>query len=44
VVEDLIQSGVGDHTFGPTNVRVIFSEEELTLGKNMLPEVGSLVG
>ena len=43
MVEDLVQSGIEDHTFGPTNVRAHFPEE-LTLGKNMLLEVDSLVG
>jgi len=32
VVEDLISSTIEDHTFGPTNVRDHFPEEELTLG------------
>jgi len=36
VVEDVIQSGIEDHTFGPTNVREQFSENELTLGKKRL--------
>jgi len=27
---------IEDHTFGPTNVRDFFPEEELTLGKNKL--------
>jgi len=34
VVENLISSGVEDHTFGPMNLREHFPEEELTLGKN----------
>jgi len=42
VVESLISSGIEDHTFGPTNVREHFPEEELTLGKNKLLEVASL--
>jgi len=44
VVEDLIQYGIEDHTFGPTNVRTHFTEEELTLGKNIMLEVDSFVG
>jgi len=28
-----MQSGVDDHTFGPTNAREHFPDEELTLGK-----------
>jgi len=44
VIEDLIQSGIEDHTVGPANVRAHFPEEELTLGENMLLEVVSLVG
>ena len=43
MAESLIQSGIEDHTFGPTNVREHFSEQELTLGKNMLLEVDSYV-
>jgi len=43
VIEDLISSGIEDHTFGPTNVREHFPEEELTLGRNRLLEVDSLV-
>jgi len=43
VVEDLISSGVEDHTFGPTNVREHFPEEELTVGRNRLLEVDNLV-
>jgi len=35
--------GIEDHTFGPTKVRENFLEEELTLGKNRLLEVASLV-
>jgi len=42
VVEDLISSGI-EHTFGPTKVREHFPEEELTLGKNRLLEIASLV-
>jgi len=38
-VEDLIQSGIEDHTFGPTYIRGHFPEKELTLGKNVLLEV-----
>jgi len=38
VVEDLTQSSIEDHTFGPANVRAHFPEEELTLGKNVLLE------
>jgi len=34
VVENLILSGIEDHTFGPMNLREHFPEEELTLGKN----------
>jgi len=38
VDEDLIQSGIGNHTFGPTNVREHFLEEELTRqSASMLP-------
>jgi len=43
VVEDLISFGIEDHTLGPTKVREHFPEEELTLGKNRLLEVASLV-
>jgi len=32
-----------DHIFGPTKVREHFPEEELTLGKNSLLDVASLV-
>ena len=32
-----------DHIFGPTKVREHFPEEELTLGKNRLLDVASLV-
>ena len=31
MAEDLIQSGIENHTFGPTNVREHFLEDELTL-------------
>ena len=34
MVENLISSGIEDHTFGPMNLREHFPEEELTLGKN----------
>jgi len=34
VVENLLSSGIEDHTFGPINLREHFHEEELTLGKN----------
>jgi len=44
VVENLISSGIEDHTFGPMNLREHFpEEEELTLGKNKFLEVASLV-
>ena len=43
VVENLISSGIEDHTFGPINFREHFPEEELTLGKNKSLEVASLV-
>ena len=43
VVENLISSGIEDHTFGPMNLREHFPEEELTLGKNRFLEVASLV-
>jgi len=43
MVENLISSGIEGHTFGPTNVREHFPEEELTLGKNRLLEVASHV-
>ena len=43
VVENLISSGIEDHTFGPMNLRERFPEEELTLGKNRFLEVASLV-
>jgi len=29
----LLESGIEDHTFGPTNEREHFPEDELTLGK-----------
>ena len=40
MVENLISSGIEDHTFGPIN---LVPEEELTLGKNRFLEVASLV-
>jgi len=43
VVENLISSGIEDHTFGPMNLREHFPEEELTLGKNSFLEVAGLV-
>ena len=43
VVENLISSGIEDHTFGAINLREHFPEEELTLGKNRILEVASLV-
>ena len=43
VVEDLIWFGIEDHTLGPIKAREHFPEEELTLGKNRLLEVASLV-
>jgi len=43
VVEDLISFGIEGHTLGPTKVRELIPEEELTLGKNRLLEVASLV-
>jgi len=43
VVENLISSGIEDHTFGPMNLREHFSEEELTPGKNRFLEVASRV-
>jgi len=43
VEEDLIHSGIEDHTFGPTNLREHFPEEELTLIRNRLLEDNSLV-
>ena len=43
VVQNLISSGIEDHTFGPMNLREHFPEEELTLGKNRFLEVASLV-
>ena len=42
MVENLISSGIEDHTFGPMNLRERFPEEELTLGKNRFLEVASL--
>jgi len=44
VFEDRLSSGIEDHTFGPTNVWKHFPEEDLTLGKNKLLEVDSLIG
>ena len=43
MVENLISSGIEDHTFGLMNLREHFPEEELTLGKNRILEVASLV-
>jgi len=43
VVENLILSGIEDHTFGSVNLREHFPEEELILGKNRCLEVASLV-
>jgi len=43
MVENLISSGIEDHTFGPMNLRECFPEEELTLGKNRFLEVACLV-
>ena len=43
VVENLISSGIEEHTFGPINLREHFPEEELTLGQNRFLEVASLV-
>ena len=43
VVENLISSGIEDHTFGPMNLREHFPEEELTPGKNRFFEIASLV-
>ena len=43
MVENLILSGIEDHTFGPMNLREHLTEEELTLGKNEFLEVASLV-
>ena len=42
MVENLISSGIEDHTFGLMNLEQ-FPEEELTLGKNRFLEVASLV-
>jgi len=39
VVENLISSGIEDHTFGPMNLREHFPGEELTPGKNRFLEV-----
>jgi len=38
-----ISSGIEDHTFGPTNVKEHFPEEELNLGRNKLLDADSLV-
>jgi len=43
VVENLISSGIEDHTFGSINLSEHFPEKELTLGKNKFLEVASLV-
>jgi len=43
VFEVLISSGIETHTFGPTNVREHFPEEELTVGKSKLLAVDILV-
>jgi len=43
VVEGLISFGIEDHTFGPTKVGEYFPEEEVTLVRNRLIEVASLV-
>ena len=43
MVEYLIQSSIGDHTFGPTNVSEHFPVDELTFCRNRLLEVDSLV-
>ena len=43
VVENLISSGIEDHTFGPINLKEHFPEEELTLGKNRFLGAASLV-
>ena len=43
MVENLISSGIEDHTFGPTNLREHFPEEELTLGKSRFLDVASFV-
>jgi len=44
VAEGLIESGIEYHTFGPTNVREHFPEEEFTLGKTRLLEVDESCG
>ena len=41
MVEDLISSSFEDHTFGLTNVREHYPEEELTLGENRLLDLWS---
>ena len=43
MVENLISSGIEDHTFGSINLSEHFPEKELTLGKNKFLEVASLV-
>jgi len=43
VVENLLSSGIKDHTFGPMNLREHFPEEEVTLGKSRFLAVASLV-
>ena len=42
MVENLISSGIEDHTFGPMDLRERFPKEGLTLGKNRFLEVASL--
>jgi len=44
MAEDLIHSGIEDHSFGPTNVRKHFPEDDLTLSRSRLLEVDSFVG
>ena len=43
VSEDVMESGIEDHIFGPTKVKGHFFEDVWTLGKNRLLEVDSLV-
>ena len=43
MVENLISSGIEDHTFGPMNLREHLPEEELILGKNRFLDVAILV-
>ena len=43
MVENLISSGIEDHTFGPINLREQCPQEELTLSENRFAEVASLV-